>query len=60
MEMSLFKKDGKTWTRFKVSRKEFDKWDAVLELKYCIDSTKPVKESSRYVYFEREDDLINA
>lgn len=59
MEISLFKKDGKTWTRFKCSLKEFSYWKALLEIKYSIDTKEPSKKSSRFIYFEREGDLIN-
>lgn len=33
MEMSIFEKDGKTYTRFKVTLKEFKSWQALLEIK---------------------------
>ena len=56
MEMSIFKKDGKTYTRFKVTLKEFKSWQALLG---CIDTSKPVKKNSRYIYFEKEGDWIN-
>lgn len=59
MEMSLFKKDGKVWTRFKCSLKEFTKWQVFLEIKYCIDTKEPSKKNSRFIYFEKEGDLIN-
>lgn len=59
MEMSIFKKDGKTSTRFKVTLKEFKSWQALLEVKYWIDTSKPVKKNSRYIYFEKEGDRIN-
>lgn len=59
MEMSIFKKDGKIYTRFKVTLKEFKSWQALLEIKYCIDTSKPVKKNSRYIYFEKEGDWIN-
>lgn len=59
MEMSIFKKDDKTYTRFKIKLKEFKSWQALLEIKYCIDTSKPVKKNSRYIYFEKEGDWIN-
>ena len=59
MEMSIFKKDGKDYTRFKVRLKEFKSWQAFLEVKYCIDTSDPVKKNSRYIYFEKEGDWIN-
>lgn len=60
MEMSLVKIDGKTYTRFKVPVKNFERIRHVLEIIYRIDTYNPVKESSRYKYFEKEGDLINA
>jgi hypothetical protein len=59
MEMSIFKKDGKTYIRFKVALKEFKSWQALLEIKYCIDTSEPVKKNSRYIYFEKECYWIN-
>lgn len=59
MEMSLFKKDGEVWTRFKVSVKQFRNWKTILEIKYSVDTRKPVKESSRYIYFEQKGDFLN-
>lgn len=59
MEMSIFEKDGKAYTRFKVALKEFKFWKALLEIKYCIDTSEPVKKNSRYIYFEKEGDWIN-
>lgn len=59
MDMSLFKKDGKVFTRFKVPVKSFGKYRLMLEMKYRVDTTNPVKISSRYKYFEKEGDWIN-
>lgn len=59
MEMSIFEKDGKTYTRFKITLKEFKFWQGLLEIKYCIDTSEPIKKNSRYIYFEREGDWIN-
>lgn len=56
MEMSIFKKYGKTFTRFKVPVKSFGKYRLMLEVKYGVDTTRPVKISSRYKYFEKEGD----
>lgn len=56
MEMSLFKKNGKSYTRFKVKITEFDRFIGLLEIKYCIDTNKPVKQNSRFIYFEKEGD----
>ena len=59
MEMSIFEEDGKTYTRFKVKLKEFKSWQGLLEIKYCIDTSEPVKKNSRYIYFEKEGNWIN-
>ena len=59
MEMSIFTKDSKIYTRFKVRLKEFKYWQAFLEVKYCINTSEPVKKNSRYIYFEKEGDWIN-
>ena len=58
MEMSIFEKDGKTYTRFKLSLKEFKSLRDML-IKYGFDVSKPVKKNSRYIYFEKEGDWIN-
>lgn len=58
MEMKILKKDGKTYTRFKVRLKEFKSWRSLL-IKYGIDTSEPVKKNSRYIYFEKEGDCIN-
>ena len=59
MEMSLVERDGKIYTRFKIQVKYFKSIRRVLEIVYRIDTHNPVKESSRYKYFEKEGDLIN-
>lgn len=59
MEMSLFQKDSVTWTRFKVFVKHFWKWKQIIRIKYGVDIEKPVKQNSRFIYFEKEGDLIN-
>lgn len=59
MEMSIFEKGGKTYTRFKVKLKELKSWKGLLEIKYCIDTSEPFKKNSRYIYFEKEGDWIN-
>lgn len=58
MEISIFKKARKTYTRFKVTLKEFKFWRDML-IKYGIDTSEPVKKNSRYIYFEKEGDWIN-
>ena len=57
METSIFERDGKIWTRFKVKVKELRIYAKLLK-KY-VDINKPVKQSSRYMYFEVEGDLLN-
>lgn len=59
MERSLFKKDGKIYTRFRVSLKNFWKWKPYLKAKYNIDTDSPSKKSGRYIYFEKEGDYLN-
>ena len=57
VETSIFECDGKTWTRFKVKVKELQIYARLL--KKWVDINKPVKQSSRYIYFEVEGDLLN-
>lgn len=57
METSIFERDGKTWTRFKVKVKEL--WVYSQLLKKYVDIKKPVRQSSRYIYFEVEGDFLN-
>lgn len=59
MEMSLFQKDGATWTRFKVRAKEKKQWFLYLITKYGIDVSSPVKQNSQFIYFEKEGDWLN-
>ena len=58
MEISIFKKDGKNYTRFKVTLKEFKSLRGLL-ITYGIDTADRVKKNSRYIYFEEEGDWIN-
>ena len=51
MEISIFKKDGKTYTRFKIMLKEFKSWKGLL-IKCGIDTSEPVKKNSRYIYYK--------
>lgn len=57
MEISIFERNGKTWTRFKVKVKELQIYAKLLK-KY-VDISRPVKQSCLYVYFEVEGDLLN-
>ena len=60
MEMSIFEKGGKTYTRFKITLKEYKlKFLRGLLTKYGIDTSAPTKKNSRYIYFEKEGDWIN-
>lgn len=59
MEMSLFNKDGATWTRFKVLAKNKLNWFTYLCVKYGIDVLKPVKENNKFIYFEKEGNWLN-
>lgn len=59
MEMALVKKEGKVWTRFKINKKDKDNWIVYLYAKFGIDIKNPVKENSRFIYFEKEGDLLN-
>lgn len=58
MEISIFERDGKTWTRFKVKIKELRIYARLL--KKWVDINKPVKQSSRFIYFEVEGDWLNS
>ena len=58
MEISLIKKDKKDWTRFKLTLKEFFELRDLLN-KFGIDTEKPSKKSSRFIYFEKEGDFLN-
>lgn len=57
MEISIFERGGKTWTKFKVEVQELRICTKLLE-RY-VDIKKPVKQNNRYVYFEVEGDLLN-
>ena len=58
MEISLIKKDKKDWTRFKLTLKEFSEVRGLLDT-FGIDTEKPSKKSSRFIYFEKEGDFLN-
>ena len=57
MEISIFERSGKTWTRFKVKAWELQICTKLLE-RY-VDIKKPLKQNKRYIYFEVEGDLLN-
>ena len=55
MEISIVEKKGKTYTRFKITQKEMRE----AFIKRMVKGLKPIKENSRFVYFEVEGDLLN-
>lgn len=59
MEIGLYKRNGVIYTRFKVRVKEKDNWLLYLLVKYGVDISKPAKENSRYMYFEKAGDWLN-
>lgn len=59
MDMTLFEKDGKTYTRLKISIKRFWRWKTYIKTKYGVDTNNPSKKNSRFIYFEVEGDLIS-
>lgn len=58
MEMALFEKNGKTYTRLKISIKNFGIWKPYIKVKFGVDTDSPSKKSSRFIYFDVEGDLI--
>ena len=58
MKISLIKKDKKDWTRFKLTIKEFSKVRGLLDT-FGIDTEKPSKKNSRFIYLEKEGDFLN-
>lgn len=59
MDITLFEKGGKTYTRLKISIKNFWKYKTYIKVKWGVDTDNPSKKNSRYIYFEVEGDLIN-
>lgn len=57
METTIIEKNGKKYTRFKVSTGNLKTYKKILE-KY-VDLKKPTKTNKRYTYFECEGDLLN-
>ena len=55
--MSIFKRGGEIWTRFKIPVKDLAIYSAIIR-KY-VDIKNPTKKSSRYVYYECKGDLLN-
>lgn len=54
MEISIFEKDGKTYTRFKITLKEFKlKFLRGLLTKYGIDTSEPVKKKKQIHLFRK-------
>lgn len=58
MEVGLIKKNGETWTRFKVKTKSLPECTGLLK-KYHVDIEKPYRQSSLFTYFEAKGDLLN-
>lgn len=58
MEISVFEKNGETWTRFKIKVKNFGIYSGLIK-KY-VDIKSPVKKNSRFIYFECKGDLLNS
>ena len=56
MEVKIFEQDGERWTRFKVLVSQYCGFKEVLD---SIGLKKPVKKSSRYLYFEVKGDVLN-
>lgn len=55
MEISIVERKGKTYTRFKITQKEMRE----AFIRRMVKGLKPIKENSRFVYFEIEGDLLN-
>nr|DAV33858.1 MAG TPA: hypothetical protein [Caudoviricetes sp.] len=55
MEISIVEREGKTYTRFKITQKEMRE----AFIRRTVKRLKPIKENSRFVYFETEGDLLN-
>lgn len=53
--MTLIEIAGKRFTRFKISKKD---WKQGFMREFFKDKT-PVKENSRFIYFELEGDFLN-
>lgn len=59
MEIYLIEKDKRYYTLFKCSLNEFPKYQSLLETKYSINTSMPVKKNSGFIYFEKEGDFCN-
>ena len=57
MEMTLIEKTGQT--RIKVGRKAYDKCESVIASYIAVHGGRKEKESSRYLYFIIDADLLN-
>lgn len=55
MEISIVEMKGKTYTRIKITQKEIRE----AFIRRMVKGLKPIKENSRFVYFEIEGDLLN-
>lgn len=52
MDMTLFEKDGKPYTRLKISINNFWKYKTYIRLKWGVDTNNPSKKSSRYIFLK--------
>lgn len=57
MEMSIFERDGETWTRFKFKVRELKIYAPIIGK--FVDIDKPAKKNSIYIYYECKGDLLN-
>ncbi|MEG2050919.1 MAG: hypothetical protein RR012_01315 [Oscillospiraceae bacterium] len=55
MKMKLITIAGKQFTRIKINKKLWNRG----YLKKCFEGSTPSKESSKFIYFEVEGDLLN-
>ena len=55
MEICIVERKNKTYTRFKITQKEMRE----AFIRRMVKRLKPIKENSRFVYFETEGDLLN-
>ena len=55
MEIGIVERKNKTYTRFKITQKEMRE----AFIRRMVKGLKPIKENSRFVYFEVEGDLLN-
>lgn len=56
MLVEIIEQGDKTKTRFRFSRKEYEAWKKGNKE---LDLAEPVKQNSRYVYFDVDGDMLN-